>query len=212
VNDSSLNASANGLTVKVNSGFLLMFGNDKDIVASVMAHELGHILANHQPKNYAFPRALFQAASPLLSFVPYGGYAGTAINEGANMQVARYSRIQENEADAIGAILAADAGFDPHGLSRFLEMASRCACSGSGFPSGLSIPTSVSSIPTSVAVPLLRTSPLYRSHPNYAARQRIIDLVVQRKAGRITSEQLHSAEPWLAGIYDTLERKRPKQP
>jgi predicted Zn-dependent protease len=121
--------------------------------------------------------------------------------------VARYSRIQENEADAIGAILAADAGFDPHGLSRFLFIASRCACSGSGFPSGLSIPTSVSAIPASVAVPLLRTSPLYRSHPDVLARERIIDLVAQRKSGRLSAEQLRQAEPWLADIYGTLEAR-----
>ncbi|MFA6600779.1 MAG: M48 family metallopeptidase [Candidatus Omnitrophota bacterium] len=210
-NNRNLNASADGLTVVMNSGLLLMFGRDPNVVASVMAHELGHILAGHKPQSTkTSPYGMLRYATPLLSFVPYGSYAGLAVNEGSSLQVAKYSRVQENEADVIGAYLTASADYDPRALGWFLELAAKCGCKGSGLPSGISIPTSLSSIPQSVAVPLLRTSPLYRSHPDVEGRKRTIDLVARRKAGQMTDKELKKEASWIAAIYDTLEKRCPK--
>lgn len=211
VPSNTINAKTDGLNIMVHSGFVELFGGQQDIMASVLAHELGHILAGHRPSSgNTSSLALLQYASPMLSFVPYGSLAGTALNESAKMKQAGYSRIQENEADAIGAVLSSEAGYDAHGLSWFLDQAAYGSCSGAGFASGLSVPTSLSGIPQSVAVPLLRASPLYRSHPSVASRQRIIDLISRRKNGQLSADELREEEPWLEDIYETMERRRPK--
>lgn len=213
INDPKVNAQTDGKSIFINSGFVAAFGHDQNMVASVFAHELGHILANHQsgkPKGTSFVNYLGYL-SPAFSFLPYGGLYGglatTAVKEGVHMREYSYSRHQENEADAIGAWIAMTAGFNAMGLSDFLEYTG-----GSGFsvPKNISIPTSVGSIPQSVAVTLLSSSPLYQTHPPSKKRRSIVELVIQRKKGELGEDEMRKQARWLADLYDELEMRSPK--
>ncbi len=213
VNDSKVNAHTDGSTIYLNSGLLTAFRYHDDLVASVMAHELGHILANHQLEGQKRGSSLSYLGylTPALGILPYGNLygslAGTAVQQGAQMRQYSYDRLQENEADAIGVFLATDAGYNGMGLSQFFDYVGSSSFS---TPRNLSIPTSLSSIPQSAAITLLSTSPLYQTHPRSAKRKEIVELVLKRKKGLITQEQLRKQSAWVADLYETLERKVPK--
>ena len=211
--DDKINARTDGMTIYLNSGLLNAFSGHESLVASVLAHELGHILANHQPEGKARTSSLSYLGylTPALGALPYGGLYGglasTAIQQGIQIRQYSYDRLQENEADVIGVLIASEAGYDAMGLCQFFDYA------GTHFfskPKTVSIPTSVSAIPESVAVTLLSTSPLYRTHPASDKRKKIVELVLQRKKGSLTQAQLRKESRWAAAIYEQLERARPK--
>jgi len=213
VNDSKINAWTDGQQIYVSSGLLKAFQGNTDLVASVFAHELGHILANHEPQGRPrqSPLRYLSYFTPALSLLPYGNIygsvAGTAVNQGVQMQNYAYDRIQENEADAIGVYVAAKAGYNAMGLSQFFDY---LGGSGFGVPKNISIPTSLAAIPQSAVVTLLSTSPLYRSHPPSNERKKIVSLMIQRKLGLITQDALRKESAWLAEMYETLEQRSPK--
>ncbi len=213
LNDEKINAQTDGKTVYLNVGLLKAFYGHDDLVAAVCAHELGHILANHQTNNHKGGSALgyLNYLTPALNVVPYGGLYGsaaiTAMQQGVNIHEYSYDRLQENEADAIGAILAADAGYNPLGLSQFLDYVGGSAF---GVPKNISIPTSVGAIPQSALITVLSSSPLYKTHPPSKQRKEIIDLIIQRKKGLITHDELKKKSAWLADLYQSLELSRPR--
>ena len=142
--DSQVNASTDGTTIFVTTGLLEAFGGREDLVASVLAHELGHILGHHAADQVSRTTLLdyMSYLTPAFAALPYGGFygsaAGAALREGAKVRRFSYSRLQENEADAIGVYLAMRAGYDPHGLGDFLEVMPDA--SGFGPPRTVSIP------------------------------------------------------------------------
>ena len=214
INDPTINAQTDGHSIYINTGFISTFGSNTDMVASIFAHELGHILAKHQPhgsRGSSMARYV-GLATPAFSLLPYGGIYGgvttTAVQEGMKMREFSYSRHQENEADIIGAWIAMRAGFNPIGLSDFLE---HVGGSGFGMPQSVSIPTSMAGIPQSAAVTLLSSSPLYKTHPPSEKRRKNIDLLMKRMRGEITQDELSKESKWLADIYYELEMRSPKQ-
>jgi predicted Zn-dependent protease len=111
---------------------LLALANEESELAGVLGHEIGHVAARHaaqrQTRAAGVGLVLLPAAvgGALLSSVL--GMPGDLVNATVNTPlqmlgvgfIAAYSRDQEREADEVGQTLAAGAGFDPHGLSRFL--------------------------------------------------------------------------------------------
>jgi len=213
VNDPKLNAFTDGQTITITTGLMMVFQYREDVMASVMAHELGHILAHHLPdqKSRNIAMDYLSYLTPALSALPYGGYyssaAGTAIREGAKVRRFSYDRLQETEADVIGVYLAAKAGYGGMGLSEFLDVAKS---SGFGPPQSISIPTSLGTIPASAATLLLSTSPLYRIHPPSAKRKRIVELMQARCQGKLAQAELRKQSAWMADLYAALEMRSPK--
>lgn len=103
---------------------LLALANDTSEIASVMAHEIGHVTAQH-----AVQRAEKEAESALVSQVVSqvlkDPSQGAAVQAGSKMSLARFSRQQEFEADKISVNNLARAGYDPYGASRFLTTLGR---------------------------------------------------------------------------------------
>lgn len=213
VEDAKVNAHTDGSTIYLNTGLLSVFRGQDDLVASVMAHEIGHILASHRANGQKTTAGLNYLGylTPALSALPYGSLYGnlavTAVQQGAQMRQYSYSRLQENEADVIGVVIAMNAGYNGLGLSQFFD---HIKTSGFGTPKNLSIPTSLGAIPQSAAITLLSSSPLYQTHPISKSRKHIVELVVQRKKGEITQEALRKESKWVADIYETLEQNSPK--
>lgn len=89
--------------VYVSTG-LLALTNSEDELANVLAHEIAHAAARHAA-------ARQQVMNTLPAPLRWLQWLGNA----------RYSRAQEVEADRLGQGLAALAGYDPAGLTRFLR-------------------------------------------------------------------------------------------
>jgi predicted Zn-dependent protease len=98
---------------------LLSLANDKAELASVLAHEMGHVIARHaaireeQAKQAAM---ISHVVNDVLSDPETGALALAK----SKLTLAAFSRAQEFEADGIGVGISARAGFDPFGASRFL--------------------------------------------------------------------------------------------
>jgi predicted Zn-dependent protease len=128
--DTVVNAAATrGNYVFVWTGMLRMAQSDGEL-ATVLAHELGHLLANHtQPTateeaNEIMARASGEIAGQLVAIHPYYGplaqLAAIAVTETIKaIAVNPESQRLETEADHIGFFLMADASFDPEEALHF---------------------------------------------------------------------------------------------
>lgn len=105
---------------------LVALANDKAELASVLAHEMGHVIARHAAIREEQAR---QAAiiSHVVSDVLTDPNAGALALAKSKLTLASFSRAQEFEADGIGVGMSARAGFDAFGASRFLASMQRNA-------------------------------------------------------------------------------------
>lgn len=105
-----------GAKVGVYTG-IFKVARDQDELATVIAHEIGHVVSNHH--NERITRAQMaqgglmaaQVVAALAGINPdtVGQFGGTA----AQLMLLKFSREQESEADVVGQQLMARAGFDP---------------------------------------------------------------------------------------------------
>jgi predicted Zn-dependent protease len=98
---------------------LIALANDKAELASVLAHEMGHVIAHHAQirEEQAKQAAII---SHVVNDVLSDPQAGALALAKSKLALASFSRAQEFEADGIGVGISARAGFDPFGASRFL--------------------------------------------------------------------------------------------
>jgi predicted Zn-dependent protease len=120
VNDSSINAfAAPGGYIVLLRGLLEKTQTPEEL-AGVLAHELQHILNRHST------RALIQHVSiGLLLAAITGDTSGAAaygLESARILGILRYSRQNEEEADAAGMQMLLEAGIDPKGMIAFLEL------------------------------------------------------------------------------------------
>jgi len=103
---------------------LVALANDESELASVLAHEMGHVIARHAAvrEEQAKQAALVgRVVSDVISDPEVGALALAK----SKLALASFSRAQEFEADAIGIGIAARAGYDPYGAVRFLSSMER---------------------------------------------------------------------------------------
>ncbi len=98
---------------------LIALANDESELASVLAHEMGHVVARHAAIREEQTK---QAAlvGRVVTDVITDPEAGALALAKSKLALASFSRAQEFEADAIGIGIAARAGYDPYGAVRFL--------------------------------------------------------------------------------------------
>lgn len=95
-----------------------------DELAGVMGHEIAHVKAHHYARGTekTFWPSLLARTAGLAAAVASGEPGFAAAAEGANVALQlKYSREFESEADELGAVFMARAGFDPAGMGRFFE-------------------------------------------------------------------------------------------
>jgi predicted Zn-dependent protease len=98
---------------------LIALANDNSELASVLSHEMSHVIARHAAiREYQIRQAALvnRVATDLLSDPQLGALALAK----SKIALASFSRAQEFEADALGVSISARAGFDPYGAERFL--------------------------------------------------------------------------------------------
>jgi predicted Zn-dependent protease len=97
----------------------LKYTRDEAGLATVLAHEMGHALARHTAERQSTATMAHMGGLGVgLGLGGVGGLAGQAIGEGYSLGIKHgflpiYSPTQELEADKIGLILMAKAGYDP---------------------------------------------------------------------------------------------------
>jgi predicted Zn-dependent protease len=103
---------------------LLALANDTAELASVLSHEMAHVVARHAATREDQVR---QAAivSRVVTDVLNDPQMGALALAKSRIALASFSRAQELEADSIGVGLAARAGYDPYGATRFLTAMGR---------------------------------------------------------------------------------------
>lgn len=114
---------------------LIALANDQAELASVLAHEMGHVTAHHAQIREQKAR---QAAliSHVVTDVLSDPQVGALALAKSKLALASFSRAQEFEADTVGIKTSARAGFDPYGAARFLTAMQRNADLKSGARNG----------------------------------------------------------------------------
>jgi predicted Zn-dependent protease len=104
---------------------LIGLANDSSELASVLSHEMAHVLARHAAirEEQARRTELIGSVTDLLG-EPQAGALALARSK---LALAGFSRAQEFEADGIGVGIAARAGYDPFGAARLLGSMGRNA-------------------------------------------------------------------------------------
>ena len=106
-----------GGPIYVFRGLIDAVGDDDDMLACVLGHEMAHINRRHANKQYT--KGLW--ASILISLGTKGKVRDIAEITSALLEL-KYSRQDEYEADRLGIEYAYKAGYDPNGIVRFFEL------------------------------------------------------------------------------------------
>jgi predicted Zn-dependent protease len=126
LNSASVNAFAlpNG-HLYVTRG-LIALANDNAELASVLSHEMAHVIARHAAirEDQVKQAALVSRVATDVFNDPQMGALALAKSK---IALATFSRAQELEADGIGVGISSRAGFDPYGAVRFLNSLGRNA-------------------------------------------------------------------------------------
>ncbi|MEP4768869.1 MAG: M48 family metalloprotease [Roseibium sp.] len=126
---------------------LLALANDTSEVAAVLSHEMAHVTASHAIKRQQRAEAR-QLANQILTDVVQDTEEARKAIISSQLSFARFSQVQELEADEIGVKTLAKAGFDPYAASRFLKSMSAFARYQSAGKEGSSAPDFLSSHPS----------------------------------------------------------------
>ncbi|HTZ11422.1 MAG TPA: Maf and M48 domain-containing protein [Candidatus Margulisiibacteriota bacterium] len=120
LDDEEVNAvSLPGGYVYVNKGLLDKIESD-DELAGVLAHEVGHIVARHSIKKLQGYQG-YSLLKLLAIVAPVSGEVGAAADTAFTELLLGYGREDELLADKLGTRYAKLAGYDPHGMLKFLE-------------------------------------------------------------------------------------------
>jgi predicted Zn-dependent protease len=105
---------------------LLALANDTSELASVLSHEMAHVIAKHAAirEDQARQAALVNRVASDVFNDPQMGAMALARSK---IALASFSRAQELEADGVGVGISSRAGFDPYGAVRFLTAMGRNA-------------------------------------------------------------------------------------
>lgn len=125
---------ANGTLMFINSGLIVKFADDPNILYGVMAHEIAHIKAGHLIKlrseidnmsAMAMGGTLLGLASALAGAPDAGFFIGAAANQAAFSNVLSFSRENETEADKIAIDLLYKTQNNGQGLIKLFQYLSQ---------------------------------------------------------------------------------------
>jgi len=124
----------------VNIGTITAASNEAEL-AGVMAHEMSHVYMQHSAKQAGKAQTtatIAGIAGAILGAVNpagLGSLAQAGVQFGAQGLILKYSRGDEAQADAVGAIILYQAGYNPQGMADFFK---KLAAEGSSGPQFLS--------------------------------------------------------------------------
>jgi len=116
-----------GGQVFINVGTIAAAQNEAELVG-VMAHEMSHVYMQHSAKQAGKTQTTAAVAGILGALLgaaaggTIGSLAQAGINFGAEGIILKYSRTDEAQADAVGAIIMWKAGYNPQAMADFFKM------------------------------------------------------------------------------------------
>ena len=116
-----------GGQIFINAGTIAAAQNEGQL-AGVMAHEMSHVYMQHSAKQAGKTQttaAIAGIAGAILGAAIGGGVGSLAqagINFGAQGVILKYSREDEAQADAVGAIIMYKAGYNPQAMADFFKL------------------------------------------------------------------------------------------
>jgi len=124
INDPSVNAFAlPGGPMFIHTDLLKDVDNEAQL-AGVMGHEMSHVILRHGT-NQASKANLIQIPAMLATMVAgpsmLGQLAAAGVGPGANSVLLKFSRTDESQADALGAQIMSEAGYNPIEMARFFQ-------------------------------------------------------------------------------------------
>lgn len=121
VQDNSLNAfSVPGGYIYFHSGLILRMDTD-DELAGVMGHEIAHVQGHHMLRQQQDTKLLSYAGFVSLALAIINPVLAAGASSAAGVAQMTYMRQLEEESDYRGLQYMRQAGFDPHGMPRFLK-------------------------------------------------------------------------------------------
>lgn len=121
IDSNDINAfSAPGGFVFITKGLYKKLNNEAEL-AGVLGHEIAHIVRKHQLKILQQSQLIGLGADALGREVKGSGAAQNLIGSGAEIMSRKLDKNAEFEADRMGMVLAARAGYDVYGLPTVLE-------------------------------------------------------------------------------------------
>lgn len=120
-----------GGPIYIYEGLLRQIGNDRDMLAAVLAHEVGHIEERHAVRQmersqwYGLGTAILEQAA--------SGDVGAFAQVASNLQLLSYGRRHEYDADDRAIELLRRTRYQPSGLVRLLELLDRQGGGGQTF-------------------------------------------------------------------------------
>ncbi|MBV8792029.1 MAG: M48 family metalloprotease [Pseudolabrys sp.] len=99
---------------------IIALANDESELASVLSHEMAHVIARHAAIREEQARQSVTIAAVAQDVLGDPELGALALAK-SKLTLASFSRAQEFEADGIGVGIAARAGLDPYGAVRFLN-------------------------------------------------------------------------------------------
>jgi len=165
----SLNAfAAPGGYVFITRGLLLNMRNEAEL-AGVLAHEIAHVLQRHHlaaiQKN-AQTGIIADLASMAVESSQYGAVADKAINASTELYARGLDKSDEYEADRMGVVIAARAGYDPYGLPAVLQTLDGM----NSQDAGLAL--------------------MFKTHPTPQSRLQLLDTVMSGKLDQLNQQKL----------------------
>src|SRR5947208_11229597 len=112
-----------GGPIFINVGTIQAADNEAEL-AGVMAHEMSHVYMQHSAKQAgkaSLAQGLLGVLGAVLPGTPAGNIARLGVQIGAGTIFMRYSRKDEAQADAVGAIIMYKAGYNPKSLAEFFQ-------------------------------------------------------------------------------------------
>lgn len=106
---------------------LVSLANDTSELASVLSHEMAHVIASHASMREDRARQVALVGRVFDNFGAADPDVHALALAKSKIALATFSRSQELEADGIGVGIAARAGYDPYGAVRFLSSLGRQA-------------------------------------------------------------------------------------
>src|SRR5262249_11005765 len=122
----------------INIGTITAADNEAEL-AGVMAHEMSHVYMQHSAKAASkdqWTQGIAGVLGSILGNSTAGNLARMGVNLGAGAILLKYSRSDEAQADAVGAIIMYKAGYQPKAQADFFPKLGQMG--GSGGPQFLS--------------------------------------------------------------------------
>jgi len=136
VQQSDINAFAlPGGPIFVNIGTINAADNEAQL-AGVMAHEMSHVYMQHSAKQASkesVAQGVLGIIGGILGDSTTADIARVGLQIGAGTVFLKYSRADEAQADAVGAIIMYKAGYDPHALAEFFQKLEQAGGNGPQF-------------------------------------------------------------------------------